>query len=45
MCNSYSYATPKCDIGKACGNTCISSYDTCHVGRGSACNLNYRSYP
>ncbi len=46
MCNStYSYASPKCDIGKACGNTCISSYDTCHVGRGSACNLNYRSYP
>ena len=46
MCSeTYSYASPRCEVGKACGNTCISSYDTCHVGKGSACNLNYASYP
>jgi hypothetical protein len=46
MCKeASSYASPKCGIGKACGGTCISAYDTCHVGRGSACNNNYRSYP
>jgi lipopolysaccharide export system permease protein len=28
---------PKCSQGKACGDTCIQSSDTCHVGPGSAC--------
>jgi len=27
-----------CSKGKACGNTCIRSDYTCHVGRGCACN-------
>ena len=44
MCMSYSTG-PKCDVGKACGNTCINKYDVCHVGSGNACNLNSRSYP
>jgi hypothetical protein len=45
MCSAYTYASRECDIGKACGDTCISEYKTCHLGKGSACNLNYRSYP
>lgn len=27
-----------CTIGKACGDSCISRDDTCHVGPGCACN-------
>ena len=27
-----------CTVGKACGDTCISQYDICHVGVGCACN-------
>jgi hypothetical protein len=27
-----------CTTGKACGDTCISASDTCHVGSGCACN-------
>jgi hypothetical protein len=27
-----------CHVGYACGDTCISRADTCHVGRGCACN-------
>jgi hypothetical protein len=27
-----------CRRGKACGNTCISRQDTCHVGQGCACD-------
>jgi hypothetical protein len=27
-----------CTVGKACGNTCISKYDICHVGPGCACD-------
>ncbi|MFO0740371.1 MAG: hypothetical protein U0270_31030 [Labilithrix sp.] len=27
-----------CDVGQACGKTCISKSKTCHVGRGCACN-------
>jgi hypothetical protein len=27
-----------CDVGKACGNSCISRSYTCHKGRGCACN-------
>lgn len=27
-----------CDIGKACGDTCISRDYDCHVGPGCACN-------
>lgn len=38
-------ASPRCTTGKACGNTCISASNTCHIGRGSACNVYYRSYP
>ncbi|MDC1326585.1 hypothetical protein N8299_04585 [Gammaproteobacteria bacterium] len=45
MCSVYSYASRECDTGKACGDSCISEYKTCHVGKGSACNKNYRSYP
>ncbi len=45
MCASCSNCTVQCDIGKACGDTCISVTDTCHVGRGLACNTYYRSYP
>ena len=44
MCYS-TYTKPRCSIGKAGGDTCISVYDTCHVGRGTACNENVRSYP
>lgn len=45
MCSVYRYHSRECDVGKACGDTCISEYKTCHVGKGSACNKNYRSYP
>ena len=45
MCSIYNYSERECDIGKACGDTCISEYKTCHVGKGNACNKNYRSYP
>jgi hypothetical protein len=27
-----------CHKGKACGDTCISRQDTCHVGQGCACD-------
>jgi hypothetical protein len=27
-----------CHTGQACGNTCISRQDVCHVGRGCACD-------
>jgi hypothetical protein len=27
-----------CKQGKACGDTCISRQDTCHVGPGCACD-------
>lgn len=27
-----------CSTGKACGNTCIARWKTCHVGHGCACN-------
>jgi hypothetical protein len=27
-----------CTTGKACGDSCISTSDTCHVGAGCACN-------
>lgn len=27
-----------CRTGKACGNTCIARWKTCHVGPGCACN-------
>lgn len=46
MCSSYSTTTfsKYCDE-KACGNSCISIWKTCHVGKGTACNNSYRSYP
>jgi hypothetical protein len=28
-----------CDLGKACGNSCISERYNCHKGRGCACNV------
>ena len=35
----YSYSCCKvCSAGIACGNTCISRNDICHVGPGCACN-------
>jgi hypothetical protein len=27
-----------CTVGKACGNTCISKNDICHIGPGCACD-------
>ena len=27
-----------CDKGKACGNSCIRESNTCHKGRGCACD-------
>jgi hypothetical protein len=27
-----------CTAGRACGNTCIAAYKTCHVGPGCACD-------
>jgi hypothetical protein len=27
-----------CTTGKACGDTCISKSDTCHISGGCACN-------
>jgi len=45
MCYQTPYSAPRCNIGKACGNTCISSFYQCNVGRGSACNTVYQSYP
>jgi hypothetical protein len=45
MCSAYLYHSRECDIGKACGDTCISDYKTCHIGKGSACNTSYKSYP
>lgn len=27
-----------CTKGKACGNSCIARWKTCHKGRGCACN-------
>jgi hypothetical protein len=28
-----------CDVGKPCGNTCISSLQVCHLGPGCACSI------
>ena len=39
------YAKPRCDRGKACGDSCIATWKTCQEGRGAACNLQVRSYP
>jgi hypothetical protein len=27
-----------CSRGKACGNSCIARWKTCHKGKGCACN-------
>lgn len=27
-----------CDVGKACGNSCISRSKNCHKGRGCSCD-------
>ena len=46
MCYVASYgASPRCSSGKACGDTCIESTDTCHVGKGTACNTSFHTYP
>lgn len=46
MCSSYSSIpfTRQCNE-KACGNSCISTWKTCHIGKGTACNNYYQSYP
>ena len=38
---AYAYHVPCCKYcrrGKACGNTCIARWKTCHVGHGCACD-------
>ena len=27
-----------CSAGKACGDSCIAAWKTCHKGKGCACN-------
>lgn len=38
-CRSREQCCKICDLGKACGNACISERYTCHKGRGCACNV------
>ncbi len=45
LCSEDPYATRHCNIGKACGNTCIASSDECYLGRGTACNMTPKFYP
>jgi hypothetical protein len=33
------YCCKHCSTGKACGNSCIARWKTCHKGRGCACNV------
>jgi hypothetical protein len=32
------YCCKVCSKGKACGDSCIARWKTCHKGRGCACN-------
>jgi hypothetical protein len=32
------YCCKMCSKGKACGNSCIAAWKTCHKGKGCACN-------
>ena len=32
------YCCKVCSKGKACGNSCIARNNTCHKGKGCACN-------
>ena len=32
------YCCKVCSKGKACGNSCIARWKTCHKGKGCACN-------
>ena len=32
------YCCKICSKGKACGNSCIARWKTCHKGKGCACN-------
>lgn len=32
------YCCKHCSQGKACGNSCIARWKTCHKGRGCACD-------
>lgn len=32
------YCCKVCTKGKACGNSCIARWKTCHKGKGCACN-------
>jgi hypothetical protein len=32
------YCCKVCSAGKACGNSCIARWKTCHKGKGCACN-------
>lgn len=45
MCSAAPSWYIHCGFGKACGNSCITVSDECHVGAGTACNTYPRSYP
>jgi hypothetical protein len=32
------YCCKHCSKGKACGDSCIARWKTCHKGKGCACN-------
>ncbi len=32
------YCCKVCSTGKACGDSCIARWKTCHKGKGCACN-------
>jgi hypothetical protein len=32
------YCCKICSTGKACGNSCIARWKTCHKGKGCACD-------
>ncbi|MFL6846232.1 MAG: hypothetical protein ACJ8ER_15285 [Allosphingosinicella sp.] len=33
------YCCRHCSTGKACGNSCIARWKTCHKGKGCACDV------
>jgi hypothetical protein len=45
LCSQNPNGSPQCNMGKACGNTCIPVTNVCHVGAGTACNLSPKPYP
>ena len=38
-CRPAAECCKKCDLGKACGDSCISERYDCHKGQGCACNV------